>query len=123
MVWVFILALTLYCVLQLAIAYSSNSLDPYVYYNKNLLGLSLMYTGIVCGVLVFLLSDVKIFFKKSLNAILLVVFIVSIYLFINESSALNLFFVYELFLLPSFYLVYKLSPNRRSTIASIYFLT
>lgn len=82
-----------------------------------------MYTGIICGVLVFLLSDVKVFFKKSLNSLLLVIFVISIYLFINESSVLNLFFIYELFLLPSFYLVYKLSPNRRSTIASIYFLT
>ena len=82
-----------------------------------------MYTGIICGVLVFLLSDVRVFFNKLLNALLMVTFIISIWLFINESSALNLFFIYELFLLPSFYLVYRLSPNRRSIIASIYFLT
>lgn len=34
-----------------------------------------------------------------------------------------IFIYYELFLLPSFYLVYWVSPNRRSIIASIYFLT
>lgn len=89
----------------------------------NLLGFSLLYTGILCGLLVFLLSDVKLFFNKAFNAFFLVGFIISIYFFINESSILNLFFIYELFLLPSFYLVYKLSPNRRSIIASIYFLT
>lgn len=50
-------------------------------------------------------------------------FIISIWLFINESSPLNLFIIYELFLLPSFLLVYQLSPNRRSILASIYFLT
>jgi len=109
--------------MQSYVNYMNEFISFYFFYNKNILGLSLLYTGIICGLLVFLLSDVKIFFHKSLNALILTSFIISIWLFINENSPLNLFFVYELFLLPSFYLVYRLSPNRRSIIAAIYFLT
>ena len=47
----------------------------------------------------------------------------AVWLFVNETNPLNLFLYYELFLLPSFFIVYFLSPNRRSIIASIYFLT
>lgn len=83
----------------------------------------MFYTGIICGLLVFLFSDVKLFFSKYLNVLFLISFILSIWLFINENKPLNLFLIYELFLLPSFLLVYRLSPNRRSIIASIYFLT
>lgn len=50
-------------------------------------------------------------------------FLVLIYFFISETNYLMIFIYYELFLLPSFYLVYWLSPNRRSIVAAIYFLT
>lgn len=53
----------------------------------------------------------------------LFIFIASVWLFVNEAKVLNLFIIYEFFLLPSFILVYRLSPNRRSVLASIYFLT
>lgn len=109
--------------LWLFVSYTNAYNSFYFFYNKNLLGVSLLYTGIICGILVFILSDVRVFFNKSLNALLLISFIISIWLFINEGSAINLFLIYELFLLPSFYLVYRLSPNRRAIIASIYFLT
>lgn len=95
----------------------------YFLYSQNILGLSLFYTGVLCGLIVFLFSDVKIFLSKTLNGLLLLVFLASIWLFVNEKNLLNLFIIYEFFLLPSFYLVYRLSPNRRSIIASIYFLT
>lgn len=83
----------------------------------------MFYTGILCGFLVFLFSDVRIFFKKELNVMFLFIFIGSVWLFVNEARVLNLFIIYEFFLLPSFILVYRLSPNRRSVLASIYFLT
>lgn len=50
-------------------------------------------------------------------------FLALIYFFISETNYLMIFIYYELFLLPSFYLVYWLSPNRRSIVAAIYFLT
>lgn len=101
----------------------AQSTDIYYLYNINLLGWSLFYTGVICGFLVFIFSDVRVFFKKELNVLFLFVFIISVWLFVNEARPLNLFIIYEFFLLPSFILVYRLSPNRRSVLASIYFLT
>lgn len=123
LLWYSVLSLLFVLVAVTASHYSCNYANFYFIYNKSFLGWSLFYTGIICGTLVFLFSDVRVFFKKSLNVLFFLGFIFSIWLFINESSSLNLFLIYELFLLPSFYLVYRLSPNRRSIIASIYFLT
>lgn len=112
-----------YSVIKYFTEYTVFADNGYYYYNTNLLGWSLFYTGIIAGLLVFMFSDVKLFLTKSLNSLSLLLFIVSVWLFANESKPINLFILYELFLLPSFILVYRLSPNRRSIIASIYFLT
>lgn len=89
----------------------------------NWTGLALFLTGIIIGFLLIFLSDTRVFFLKKKSLIIMFFFYTAIWLFINETHLLNMFFYYELFLLPSFYLVYYLSPNRRSSIASIYFLT
>ena len=124
-IWFVSISFVLYIIIVLVINWYGTQWSTLFYflYNKNLLGLSLFYTGVLCGIFIFLLSDVKLFFHKNLNILLLVSFVISIWFFINESNLLNLFILYELFLLPSFYLVYRLSPNRRSIIAAIYFLT
>lgn len=92
-------------------------------YKINLPGLALWYSGILIGIFVIIIADVKVFFKKTLLIIFMFFFIFIIWCFINETNYFNLFLYYELFLLPSFFLVYYLSPNRRSILASIYFLT
>lgn len=89
----------------------------------NFLGYSLFITGVLVGFFIFFLSDIRIFFKKFLTILIFFFFFILIWFFINEQSYVNLFFLYELFLLPSFYLVYMISPNRRSIPISIYFLT
>lgn len=96
---------------------------PYLFNQTSVLGWALVYTGFICGLLTFVFSDTRLFFRKGLNVLFLFGFVASVWLFVNVSSPVNLFLVYELFLLASFYLVYRLSPNRRSVLASIYFLT
>ena len=91
--------------------------------NINFLGISLFISGVIVGLMVFWLSDVRIFFNKVLSILLFFLFLILIILFIVEKSYINLFILYELFLLPSFYLVYYLSPNRRSIPIAVYFLT
>lgn len=49
-------------------------------------------------------------------------FIPLVYLFISTSNLLTFFMCYELFLLPSFLIVFFGSPNRRGVLASLYFL-
>lgn len=91
--------------------------------NINLFGLSLFITGIWVGLVILFISDVRTFFYKFNSLLFFIFFLVLIYFFITETNYLMVFIYYELFLLPSFYLVYWLSPNRRSIVASIYFLT
>ena len=80
-------------------------------------------TGVLVGFFIFFFSESRVFFKKNYTVFYFLVFFVLIWFFINETNYINLFFIYELFLLPSFYLVYSISPNRRSIPISIYFLT
>lgn len=95
----------------------------YNYYKLNLPGYAVWFSGAFVGVIVFLLADTRTFFKKNVFLGIVFFFLTAIWFFINEVNLFNLFIYYELFLLPSFLLVYYLSPNRRSLIASIYFLT
>lgn len=44
------------------------------------------------------------------------------YLYVSTENFVIFFLCYELFLLPSFLLIFLLSPNRRGVIASVYFL-
>lgn len=92
-------------------------------YSVNWLGLALFYAGVIVGAVVAFLSDVKTFFTKITATLSMFFFFAVIWLFVNDANILNLFLYYELFLLPSFFIVYFLSPNRRSILASIYFLT
>lgn len=91
--------------------------------NINLLGLSLFITGVWVGLIIIFISDVRTFFNKIFSLVYFLGFLLLIYFFITETNYLMIFIYYELFLLPSFYLVYWLSPNRRSIVAAIYFLT
>lgn len=105
-------------------SYLDNGFENYYNLNQiNYLGHSLFFTGILTGFLVLLISDTRVFFNKIISAAILIIFFCIIWFFINECNFINLFFLYEMFLIPSFFLVYYLSPNRRSIIASIYFLT
>lgn len=98
--------------------------ESYVFlYSTNWLGGALFYSGVVVGITVTFLADTRTFFAKTLTPTVMFFFFAAVWLFINEKNPLNLFLYYELFLLPSFFIVYFLSPNRRSIIASIYFLT
>lgn len=55
--------------------------------------------------------------------VLISFFFFLIFILITETNYVNLFLIYEMFLLPSFFIVYSISPNRRSIPVAIYFLT
>lgn len=121
--WYLILVLLSVALLDVCHQTYRYTATPYLFNSASLLGWALVYTGFICGLLTFVFSDTRLFLRKSLNILFLFGFVASVWLFVNVSSPINLFLVYELFLLASFYLVYRLSPNRRSVLASIYFLT
>lgn len=123
----FVVTITALCLFNVLFLLAGSSRDFTSYYSfmysNNILGLALLYSGVVVGFSVLFLSDVKTFFKKTAGVAGMILFFYAIWLFINELNTLNMFFYYELFLLPSFFIVYFLSPNRRSILAAIYFLT
>lgn len=119
-----LLIIILYFYINYLILFNSSTYNITSYTLKiNFLGYSLLITGVLVGFFIFFLSDSRIFFKNTLTIFIFILFFILIWFFINETSYINLFFIYELFLLPSFYLVYSISPNRRSIPISIYFLT
>lgn len=98
--------------------------NQYVFaYATNWLGTALFYSGVVVGLVVTFLADTRTFFSKTLSVLAMFFFFCAVWFFVNEANTLNLFLYYELFLLPSFFIVYFLSPNRRSILAAVYFLT
>jgi len=92
-------------------------------FSLNLMGVSLFVSGVIVALTTLWLGDSRVFFKKNLLILILIVFFIIVCLFISETNYVNLFLYYELFLLLSFFLVYTLSPNRRSIPVAIYFLT
>lgn len=119
-----------FCVLTISCVFAYEYISYLYYFNDlnlfndvNLFGLSLFITGVWIGLVILFISDVRTFFKKFISLLYFLFFLILIYFFITETNYMMVFIYYELFLLPSFYLVYWLSPNRRSIIASIYFLT
>lgn len=120
---VIIIALLCNCIPGIIPYYTAPQTIQFTLYRTNWLGYALLYAGVIVGFLVMFLADVKTFFYKITGVFAMFFFFYAIWLFVNESNILNLFLYYELFLLPSFFIVYFLSPNRRSILASIYFLT
>lgn len=47
------------------------SCSPYLFSGINLLGWALVYTGFICGILTFVFSDTRLFFRKGLNVLFL----------------------------------------------------
>lgn len=68
--------------------------------------------------IVFLNSRIK----SSKLQYIVFIFIFLVYIYVTTQNMIVFFFCYELFLLPSFFIVLFGSPNRRGVIASIYFL-
>lgn len=103
---------------------------PFLYYNSvglydlnevSMLQNVIWYSGVTLTVLSFWGVNQRITRSYSqLCAYLL--FLPLVWLFISTNNYLIFFMCYEFFLLPSFFIVFLGSPNRRGVLASIYFL-
>ena len=87
-----------------------------------LFNLTILFISIYFGILVLFISDTKLNKKKHFNVFFIFfIFFISLF-YINTNNFIFFFFFYELFLLPSIFLVYYLSPNKRSLVSTFYFL-
>ena len=88
----------------------------------DLFGLILLFLAYFVGFLSFLALDNRLFWKNIKYAIAINSFILIVYLYITVNNILLFFLFYEFLLVPSFLIVYFISPSRRAIQASLYFL-
>ena len=85
-------------------------------------GIILLFLGYFVGILSLLALDNRIFWKNIKYLFSLNVFILVVYFYVFSTDLLLFFLFYEFLLIPSFLIVYYISPSRRAIQASLYFL-
>ena len=84
-------------------------------------GIILLFLGYFVGILSLLALDNRIFWKNIKYLFSLNIFILVVYFYVFSTNLLLFFLFYELLLIPSFLIVYFVSPSRRAIQASLYF--
>ena len=85
-------------------------------------GIIILFISYFVGLLSFLALDNKFFNKNIRYIFFLNIFVLIVFLFVATNNVLIIFLLYELLLVPSFLLVFYISPSRKSTQASLYFV-
>lgn len=85
-------------------------------------GIIILFLSFFVGIFSLISLDNRIFWKNNKYLFYINIFIIVIFFFVFSSNVLLFFLCYELLLLPSFLIVYFISPSRRSVQASLYFL-
>ena len=102
--------------------YNCVELKDFIFYkNNNYFLFSIYLSGILLIIPLFILTNSRIK-KKNTIWFFFGSFIPLVYLFITTNNSLVFFIVYEMFLVPSYFIVKFYSPNRRSIYVSNYFL-
>ena len=106
--------------LALSFGYTYNY-TLFFFKNNYIFNYIIFFSGVVVVTPVFTLLNARLT-GNTAPLYLYILFIPVVVLFVTTNNILIFFFCYEFFLLPSFLLVFFFSPNRRSLIASFYFL-
>lgn len=88
----------------------------------DLFGFLIMLISFIVGFLSLKALDNRLFWKQTKYFYYFNIFTSITYFFSLTQNLMLLFILYECFLLPSFILVYYISPNKRALQASIYFI-
>lgn len=91
-------------------------------FSLDLFGVILLFLGYFVGILSLLALDNRIFWKNIKYLFSLNIFILLVYFYVLSTDILIFFLFYEFLLIPSFLIVYYVSPSRRAIQASLYFL-
>lgn len=91
-------------------------------FSVDFFGLILLFLSYFVGILSLLALDNRIFWKNIKYVFSINVFILIVYFYVFSSNILVFFLFYEFLMVPSFLVVYYVSPSRRSIQASLYFL-
>jgi formate hydrogenlyase subunit 3/multisubunit Na+/H+ antiporter MnhD subunit len=85
-------------------------------------GIVLLFISYITGFLSLCALDNKMLFKNSRYFSLINIFVLIVFFYILTNNILILFIFYEFLLVPSFLLVFFLSPSRKAIQASLYFV-
>jgi hypothetical protein len=88
----------------------------------DIFGLVILFLAYFIGFISLLALDTRLYFKNIKYISFIHIFILIVFFFVFSNNILILFIFYELLLLPSFLIVYQISPSRRSIQASLYFI-
>lgn len=92
------------------------------YFSVELFGLVFIFLGYFVGLISFLALDTRLYWKNIRFIFICNFLVIIINLFASVTDILIFFLLYEALLIPSFLFVYFISPSRRATQASLYFL-
>ena len=101
--------------------YYSNSFLAFEFY-VDLFGIVLLFLGYFVGILSLMALDNRIFYKNIKYLFILNVFVTIVFFYVFSTNILMFFLFYEFLVIPSFLVVYYISPSRRAVQASLYFL-
>jgi NADH-quinone oxidoreductase subunit M len=99
----------------------SNSILTFEFY-VDLFGIVLLFLGYFVGILSLMALDNRIFWKNIKYLFTLNIFIIIVFFYVFSTNILMFFLFYEFLVIPSFLVVYYISPSRRAVQASLYFL-
>lgn len=101
----------------------SISFNYYNYiFSLELVGIVFTLLVYMVGIISFLALDSRMYWKNIRFTFICYFLVLAVVVFCSTNDLLIFFIMYEALLLPSFFFVYYIAPNRRAVQASIYFL-
>ena len=94
----------------------------WVEFSIDFFGIILLFLAYFVGILSLMALDNRIFWKNIKYLFSMNVFLIIVYFYVFSTNILLFFLFYEFLLIPSFLIVYYISPSRRAIQASLYFL-
>ena len=91
-------------------------------FSVDVFGIFLLFLAYFVGILSLMALDNRLYWKNVKYIFVINIFIVIVYFYVFSTNTLVFFLFYELLLIPSFLVVYFISPSRRAIQASLYFL-
>ena len=91
-------------------------------YSIDFFGSILLFLAYFIGLFSVMVLDNRLFYKNIKYLFFINCFILVVYFYVFSNNVLLFFLFYELLLIPSFLIVYFVSPGRRAIQASLYFL-
>jgi len=123
--FVYVLSVTNYSVFNKYVLLPITSADLYFFeleFSFDFFGVVILFLAYFVGIISVSALDTRLFWKNIKYVFSLNIFILIVFLYVLSNNLLLFFLFYEFLLIPSFLIVYFISPSRRAVQASLYFL-